>query len=240
MKTSPNHLSISLVIPGYNEEASIRETVDRCLRHLSTFTDAYEVIIVDDASTDGMPAVADQMARVSPAIKIVHNPINLGAGASVLVGMRAATGDIICHNSMDYPFDVEDLALVLPEFQSAVSSQWSARIVPPTLPGGSYTSFVHCWIIRLLFAINVRDMNFVQAYRKEVLTAVKVKARSPSFVTPELMIRARDAGFRIAQVEATFHARHKGQASYGKPRDILWALADIVIFWMERPWRKKR
>ena len=101
-------------------------------------------------------------------------------------------------------------------------------------PYRKLTSLVHYWLVRLLFRVPFRDMNFVQVYKGDVLRALKVKAKSPAFVTPEILIRARDRGFRITEVEAPFHRRERGQASYGKPRDILWTLSDMLSFWIER------
>lgn len=226
--------SLSLVLPGYNEEASIRETIELCLRGLGAHADRYEVVIVDDASTDGMPAIAEALSREHASVRVIHNPINLGAGTSLLIGFRAATGDVVLHNSMDYPFDLADLGLVLPLFPASdvvavVRTDRSAHS-----PYRKLTSVGHHWLVRLLFRIRFRDMNFVQAYKREALQHLPVKARSPAFVTPELLIRARDRGFRIAEVEAPFHRRNKGKASYGKPRDILWTLSDMLSFWLER------
>ena len=83
-------------------------------------------------------------------------------------------------------------------------------------------------------------MNFVQAYRREVIRAVPVKAKSPAFVTPEILIRARDLGFRIAEIRAPFLRRERGAPSYGKPRDILWTLGDMIGFWQERHSSRER
>jgi hypothetical protein len=148
--------------------------------------------------------------------------------------MQSAAGDIVVHNSMDYPFHLEDdLSRVLSAMGAAdvvavVRSDRSAHS-----PYRKLTSIVHHYLVRLLFRPHVRDMNFVQAYRREVIRSIRVKARSPAFVTPELLIRAGRAGFRITEVSAPFHRRTQGTASYGKPRDILWALTDMISLWLE-------
>ena len=231
--------SISLVIPSYNEEANIRATVARCLENLKKFTDQPEIVIVDDCSTDSMPQIAAEMARTMPALKVVRNPINLGAGMSLLVGIYAAKGEIICHDSMDYPFDVADLEFILPKFAEADAVAIVRKDRAAHSPWRKLTSFTHHWMVRVLFRFHVRDMNFVQAYRREIFQRIRVRAKSPAFVTPEILIRAHDAGFRIAQVEAVFHPREKGVASYGRPRDILWTFADMISFWLERGKERK-
>lgn len=235
MKTSS---SISLVLPSYNEEENIEETVQKCLVALSSFSEQYEIIIVDDASTDSSPVMADYLARECSSIHVIHNPINLSVGISVLIGLQATTGDLVLHNAMDFPFDLHDLEKVLPLFPT-----WDVVIVTRTdrsahSPYRKLTSIVNYWLIRLLFGVKFSDMNFVQVYKREVLKSVQVKAKSPAFVTPELLIRAQEQGFKITEIKAPFHRRNKGQANFGKPRDILWTLADMISFWLERIQRK--
>jgi glycosyltransferase involved in cell wall biosynthesis len=197
-------------------------------------------VLVDDGSTDDTPRLAAQMAAEMPALRVITNPVNLGAGTSLLIGMWSASGSVIVHDSMDYPFDLADLREVLPLFPRhdvvvIVRRDRSAHSTYRKL-----TSVVHYWLVRLLFRVPFRDMNFVQAYRRDVVRALRVRARSPAFVTPELLIRARDHGFSIAEVTAVFHPRKRGQASYGKPRDILWALADMISLWIERRTERRR
>jgi glycosyltransferase involved in cell wall biosynthesis len=229
-----NEPALSLVLPCYNEELNVRPTLERCARGLETLVPSFEIVLVDDCSTDGTPAVAAELAAEIPAIRILRNPLNLGAGASLLVGLRAARASVIVHNSMDYPFDLHDLREVLPLFPQHDVVIVARRDRSAHRPYRKLTSFVHYWLVRLLFRVRFRDMNFVQAYKREIVECLDVKARSPAFVTPELLIRARDRGFAIGEVTATFHARTRGAASYGRPRDILWALADMISFWLER------
>lgn len=230
MKTN---FSISVVLPGFNEEENIEDTVKKCLDSLNTYTVSNEVVIIDDCSTDKTGEIADRLQSQNKSIKVIHNPVNLHVGISVLIGFQAATGDLVVHNAMDYPFDLDDLDKILPLFP-----EWDVVIVSRKdrsahSPYRKLTSLVNYWLIRILFGVKFSDMNFVQVYKKEVLERIKVKAKSPAFVTPELLIRSKQEGFKITEVKATFHNRHKGQASYGKPRDILWTLADMFSFWLE-------
>jgi len=103
MKT---HFSISVVLPGYNEEENIEETATKCLETLKLSSDHYELVIIDDCSTDRTGEIADQLQAQYDEVKVIHNPINLHVGISVLIGFQAASGDLIVHNAMDYPFDL--------------------------------------------------------------------------------------------------------------------------------------
>ncbi len=233
-------LSLSLVLPGYNEEASIKETVETGRNVLGSLLERYEIIIVNDGSTDKTAIIADRLQEQYPEVTVVHNPINLGVGISLQIGFQAANCDLVLHNAMDYPFDLKDLELLLPLFPT-----WDVVIVSRTDRSAhslyrKITSLVHFWLVRLLFRVPFSDMNFVQVYKRNVLQHLSVKAKSPAFVTPELLIRAKNQGFRITEFKAPFHPRKKGQANYGKPRDILWTLADMLSYWIENSWGKKQ
>lgn len=225
--------SISLVFPVYNEEALLEETINICLRKLSQFTDRYEIIIVDDAGMDQTGKIADRISSEIPQVKVLHNIVNLGAGTSVLRGIKAATGDIVVHNSADLPFDVDDLNIALPLLKNAdiavaVRIDRSAHSVWRTI-----TSLGNRTLIRLLFRPCVADMNFIQIYRRHVLQdpqVINIISRSPAFVTPEIIIRAMRRGYRIAEFSAVFHRRKAGKASYGRPHDIIWTFYDMLRF----------
>ncbi|MEI8175720.1 MAG: glycosyltransferase family 2 protein [Candidatus Omnitrophota bacterium] len=227
-------LSVSVVIPAYNEEESVEKTTRLCVEGLRRVTARGEVVIVDDGSSDRTAAIAERLKGELPEVRLVRNPVNLGVGISILVGFAAATGDIVLHNAMDYPFHMEDLERILPLFP-----RWDVVIAARPnraahAPWRKVTSWVNYWMVRILFGVNFKDMNFIQVYKREVLRSVTVKAKSPAFVTPELLIRARDHGYAITSLRVIFHPREKGEAHYGRPRDILWTLADMISFWLER------
>src|SRR5437868_12971839 len=83
---------LSIVIPGYNEEANIEAAVTRCLDALNRLGVSHEVIVVNDASTDRTAEIADSLSARFGAVRVIHNPINLNVGISVMIGMRAARG----------------------------------------------------------------------------------------------------------------------------------------------------
>lgn len=231
--TTPSDIDISIILPSYNEQAGIEQTLARIRASLDKTGRSWEIIVVDDCSTDSMPEIAARLAREDPRIRVIRNPINLGAGAGVLVGLRAARGKIRMHNSMDLPFDPDDLPLVLSRFPKADVVIVKRLNRAAHAPWRKVTSLTHHWLVRALFWVKIRDMNFVQAYKAEVVDALPCKARSPSFVTAELLIRAKQRGFNLEEIELTFHPRTHGVASYGKPRDILWALADMFALRLE-------
>ncbi|MGC2061580.1 MAG: glycosyltransferase family 2 protein [Thermodesulfovibrionales bacterium] len=225
--------SISMVLPVYREEALIEDTVKMSLEKLARFTSGYEIVIVDDAGPDRTGEIADRLSREFRQVTVVHNIVNLGVGISVLRGLMVAKGDIIFHNAADNPFNIDDLAKALYLLKGAdvavavrvdrsAHSRWR-----------KITSLVNKFLIHLLFRPQIADMNFIQVYRRKVLRDAEVSnimSRSPAFVTPEILIRAKKKGYRIVQFGAEFHRRKAGKASYGRPHDIIWTLYDMLRF----------
>jgi glycosyltransferase involved in cell wall biosynthesis len=230
-------MEISVIIPAYNEEQNIRRTIDRSLKALHQLFNEFEVLIVNDASRDATGAMADELAAQHPEIRVIHNEHNLGSGASLVKALEHARGDLVTHDAMDYCFDLRDLGRMLPLLDQA------DIVVATRISRAGYTlyrklmSVVNVSLLNLLFGLNLRDYTFVQLYKRSVLDAVKIESRGASFVTPELMIRAHDLGFRLQEIPIEYHAREFGVATSGHPRVVLNSVRDMFRLWLtyQRP-----
>ena len=232
----PVQMEISVVFPAYNEAASMRKTIERSITALRPRFDRFEIIVVDDCSTDDTGKIADEMAEQYPELTVVHQPKNMGAGEAGWRGLRMARYEYVTHNAIDYPFDLADLDKMMPLMDSA-----DIVVAVRTERAGyseyrKLTSAVNLALLHLLFPLRLRDYNFTQLYRKSVLDAVKTEARSTAFVTPETIIRAYDMGYRVKEVEITYYPRLTGVATSGKPKVIIRTIQDMLRFW----WRRKR
>jgi glycosyltransferase involved in cell wall biosynthesis len=229
---------ISVIFPAYNEQTSIERTMQRSLEALGSQFEQFEIIIVDDASRDRTGEIADQLAAAHPEIRVIHNAKNMGSGASLMVGVSAAQYDLVTHNAMDYPFDLRDLAKMLPLLKEAdVVVAVRTRRAGYTLYR-KFISFVNVTLLNLLFGMRLKDYNFVQLYRREALEAASPQTRSTGFVTPEILIRSHDKGFRIRQVPIDYHPRTDGVATSGSWRVIWSSTRDMLKFWWK--WHKTK
>ncbi len=231
-------MEISVVFAAYNEEASVEAAIERALDALRPQFTAFEIIIVEDASTDSTPELCDRLAAAHPEIRVLHNPRNLGQGGSLVRGFRDARYEWVIHNAMDYPFDLGDLRLMTPLVDRADIVVAARRSRAGYSSYRVLTSVVHRTLLHVLFPLRLRDYNFVQLYRRSVWEAVQVEARSTAFLTPEALIRAYDLGHRIEEVEIDYHPRTAGVATSGKPKVILHTLRDMFCFWGKRVLRR--
>lgn len=227
-------MEISVVIPAYNEDHSLRETMERAVAALRSQFERFEIIVVNDASRDATGRIADELAVEHPEIRVLHNEKNLGAGASLMKGIHDARYALVTHNAVDYPFDLVDLEKMTPLLAEA------DIVVATRTERAGYTlyrritSIANLALLHLLFPLRLRDYNFVQLYKREVLESVQVEARSTAFVTPEMMIRAYDQGFRIKEVCVEYHPRERGVATSGSFKVIRSSFKDMIRFWWKR------
>ena len=113
--------SITVVFPMFNEEAYVERAVTAARDVLGRTAHEFEIIVVDDASTDGTGPLADRLARADPRVRVVHNPVNLKLGGALRAGYAAASKDLVFYTDADLPIDLEELprAVRLLEYQQA-------------------------------------------------------------------------------------------------------------------------
>ena len=219
---------MTVLMPGLNEQDGVSLAVKRMRDALAGLTDEFEIIVINDGSTDRMGAIADKIAAADPHVRVLHNERNLNYGVSLRRGIEAARCRWILHDAMDLPLAPRDIDKFTPLFDEAdviAASRVDRSAHSPWRKGTSWTNRL---LLGLLFSPKTADLNFVQFYRREYAQAVPLISTSPAFVTPELILRAERTGRRVREVVVQFRRRQSGKAHFGKPRDILWTLRDML------------
>jgi glycosyltransferase involved in cell wall biosynthesis len=175
-----------------------------------------------------MGEIADRLAVDDPRVRVLHNETNRNYGISLGRGISAARCEWILHDGMDLPLAPEDIERFQPHFATADVIVVSRYDRGAHSPWRQLTSWTNNRLLHVLFSPGVRDLNFVQFYRRSFVRALPLRSTSPAFVTPELILRAERTGGRVVEVEAEFRRREAGKAHFGKPRDIAWTLADML------------
>lgn len=225
--------SLSVVIPAYNEEMNIARAMEQAIASLENLFEDFEIIIVNDASTDGTAAIAESLALKDPRIKVIHNAVNLRQGASLLRGFEQAGKELVIHDAMDYPFDLADLDKLMPYVEKNDVVVACRQKRAGYSPYRHLLSSVNLLLLHLCFELKLPDYNFVQLYKRRVLQEIQVRARSTGFVTPELILRAHRRGFKIAAVPIEYLPREAGVARSGDIKVILATLGDLFSFYWE-------
>jgi glycosyltransferase involved in cell wall biosynthesis len=228
-------LSVSVVFPMWNEEAYVERAVNAARDVLAGTPHAFEIIIVDDASTDATPAIADRLAAEDPRVRVVHNPVNRKLGGALRAGYAAATKDLVFYTDADLPIDLEELprAVRLLEYQQAdivaayrhdrTSEGWLRTV---------YT-FAYNQLIRALFGLKVRDVNFAfKLFRRSVLARFPLKSNG-SFIDAEFLLRAKKAGCPIIQIGLDYFPRTRGLSTLASFGVIAAMLREMTENWNE-------
>src|SRR5947209_20374638 len=106
-------LELSVVLPACNEGPAVAEAVQRYLATLPILCPSFEIIVVDDGSTDDTSRFAGEAAAGDPRVRVLHHAVNQGQMAALLHGFRQARGTWVTHNGIDLPFDPADTGAVL-------------------------------------------------------------------------------------------------------------------------------
>jgi glycosyltransferase involved in cell wall biosynthesis len=225
-------LSLTMVAPAFNEEELVEEFVVKSARDLSAVTDDWEIILVNDGSTDRTSAIAHSLTRRYPQLRIIDLASNLGNGANVEVGFRHATKDIVFNNTVDAFFNTEDLVWILPKLKDYDSISGCRTDLKANNGYQKLLTVCNRTLIRTLFPLKLRAYQTVQFHPRSFFQQIRIEGRS-SFVSPELLIKATALGYTIGEVDVVFHPRMKGTAKGGGLVHVRRSMKDIFKFWFK-------
>ena len=229
---------LSIFYPMWNEEEYIERALAAGRRACERLVTAgeiadYELIVVDDASTDATGEIADRKAMDDPRVRVVHHPVNRKLGGAMKTGFAAATGDLILYTDADLPFDMNELpraVRLLREYDVDIISAYRFDRTGEGSLRSIYT-FVYNGLIKALFGVKVRDINFAfKLCRSRIFDHVELKSEG-SFIDAELIIRSTRLGYEIMQMGVDYFPRTRGQSTLSSPGVILTILKEM---WMLR------
>jgi glycosyltransferase involved in cell wall biosynthesis len=204
--------SLSFVFPMYNEIGNLERTVREATEVGLRVTPDLEIVVVDDASTDGSGALADRLAAENPHLRVVHHPTNRKLGGALKTGFATASRQWVLYIDSDLPIRMEDALEAVPLTDEA-DLVIGYRINRCEGLKREVMSWCYNRLIRVLFGLKVRDVNFAfKLMRQEVLRQVHL-ASEGSFIDAELLLEARRAGFKIAEIGLNYYPRTAGTST---------------------------
>jgi glycosyltransferase involved in cell wall biosynthesis len=194
--------SVTLFLPAWNEEDYVERAVTRAQAVLTKLTDDWELIIVNDASTDRTQELAEALAKHEPRIRVITHAVNQKLGGSMKTGFSASTKDIVVYSDMDLPFDLAELERALHLLDYLEADMICAFRFDRTSEGPKRImySFVYNALIRALFGVYIKDINFsFKVVHRRVLESIELKSQG-SFIDAELVVKAIKRGFKVFQM----------------------------------------
>jgi glycosyltransferase involved in cell wall biosynthesis len=220
---------LSLVMPAYNEAAGIADAVAEAHEALVGLGYEFELIVVDDGSTDGTGAAVAELATLWPRVRLLTHSTNLGYGAALRTGFEAARYDLVAFTDADGQFfldDLDDLVTLARECPVAVGRRvdrkdpWRRR----------FLSWGYNVLVRIFLGTGVGDCDCaLKVFQRDALQYL-LPDSSGFFVNSEMLCRARQLGFAVAEVGVRHRPRRSGVSKVSLA-EVPRTFATLVQFW---------
>lgn len=222
--------SVSFVLFVHNEADILGAAVERSVRALEKDFSDFEVVLVDDGSTDATGATMDDLARRDHRIVVLHNLVNLHIGMSIQRGLVAASKDFVVYDGVDLPLAPEDVGGLVAQMDDCDVLLLNRTSFAGYTRWRWFTSQANRLLLRAIFRCGYEDMNYSQVFRRSIVREILPIGRSPGFTAPEMILRATRLGLRVKAAPAAYHARPVRTGSLGHPHDLLWPLYELLRF----------
>lgn len=228
--------TLSIVLPAFNEEPSLSD----CVRHLRSSLEQlgcrHEIIIVDDGSCDRTPEIADELARLLPAVVVIHQA-NQGIGGAFRSGAKTAKGGHVILWPADMLAEPADLAPYCLNLGTSDVVVGVRRFRVGYNPLMRLNAWIYPRLVRALFSLNIPDVNWIHAYRTSLLQRIQLTQRGIPMLV-EILVRLRDLGATFTLIDVEMKARQHGKPSAARWRVMFRTLRGLLAFWFI--WRKER
>lgn len=226
---------LSVVVPVLNEEPNVAPLVEAVRAALDDRD--WELLLVDDGSTDGTARAAAAAAADDPRIRVVRLSRNYGQAAAMQVGFERSSGDVVVSMDGDLQNDPRDVPRLLERLEEGFDLVAGYRVDrKDALVTRTFPSWVANALIRRVTGTDLRDNGCsLKAYRREVLDRLHLYSGMHRFVAP---LAAGTAGARVAEIDVRHHPRRHGKSKYGLSRT--WqVLADLLTVKTLRSFRER-
>lgn len=247
--------SVSWLGWAYNEEMLIGDYLARADELLKRTVEDYEIVIIDDCSTDRTNEIIRSMMENNPRIKLVRNSVNMNVGYSSKKAIESATKEYLCWQTVDWSYDISYLRIFLELLKSyqvvagvrRAPVEAADRLIKPILGliklfgikhitkrsdtiFKAIISVINYIFIRSLFNLPLSDYQNIVFYPTELIQSLNLEANS-SFVNPEALLKCYWKGASIVEVPISFIPRQDGEAKGTRVKAIQSSIEDIVRLW---------
>lgn len=219
-------LDLSIIIPVFNEEENLTELTASISAVMQGYCERYEVLLIDDGSTDRSFEIMKELAKRDPHLRLIRFGINYGQTAALSAGFHQARGEIIVTMDADMQNDPADIPKLVEKVEEGYDvasgwrkfrqDKWLTRKVP---------SIIANKLISYITGLPIRDFGCtLKAYRRDIMTHIELYGEMHRFI-PAL---ARWKGATVVEVIVNHHPRRKGESKYGISR-TLRVLLDLFV-----------
>ena len=222
---------LSVFFPAYNDSGTIASMVIRAVQAASKLTADYEVIVVDDGSSDATAAVADELARTYPNVRVIHHESNRGYGGALQTGIHSATKELIFYTDGDAQYDPGELALLWPHLTPDADLVNGYKISRSDPLHRIIIGRLYHHIVAVMFGLKMRDVDCdFRLMRRSMFERIDLQKTS-GVICLEMMKKVQDAGFRMVEVPVHHFHRAYGKSQFFNFRRIFKTGVDVMRLW---------
>src|SRR5262245_45294328 len=222
---------LTVFFPAYNDSGTIASLVITALRTASKLTPNYEVIVVDDGSTDSTPQILEELSQVYAEVKIVTHTANRGYGGALRSGFASASKDFIFYTDGDAQYDPSEMEALWPKMAAGVDLVNGYKISRSDPLHRIIIGRVYHHAVKLLFGLSVRDVDCdFRMMRRTIFDRVRLEKNS-GVICLEMMKKIEDAGFTIVEVPVHHYHRAHGKSQFFNFRRIGRTAVDVMKLW---------
>ena len=231
-------MNLSIVIPLLNEEESINELHDWIVRVMQSNHFSYEILFIDDGSTDGSWSAIQRLTEVNPNVKAIRFQKNFGKSAALHAGFNAAKGDYVITmdaDLQDNPEEIPEMIRMIKEEGYDMVSGWKKKrfdsVIAKNIPSKLFN-----WAARVTSGVKLHDFNCgLKAFRKQVIKTIEVSGEMHRYIP----VLAKNAGYaQIGEKVVQHQARKYGKTKFGPDRFIKGFL-DLLTIWFVSKFGKR-
>ena len=222
---------LSVFFPAYNDSGTIASMVIRAVQAASELTPDYEVIVVNDGSSDATAEVADELARTYPQVRVIHHGKNRGYGGALQTGIRSATKELIFYTDGDAQYDPGELSLLWSHLTPEADLVNGYKISRSDPMHRIVIGRIYHHTVKLLFGLTVRDVDCdFRMMRRSIFDTVHLEKNS-GVICLEMMKKITDGGFRIAEVPVHHYHRAYCKSQFFNFKRLVRTAIDVFKLW---------
>ena len=224
---------LSFFFPAYNDGGTIASLVIRAIQAAGRLTPNFEIIVVNDGSTDATAEILDELARTYPQLKVVHHSRNRGYGGALRTGFATATKDLIAYTDGDAQYDPAEVEVLWDRLTPDADMVNGFKISRADPLHRVIIGRLYHHMVKLLFRLQVRDVDCdFRLMRREIFDRIRLE-RDTGVICLEMMRKIQDAGFHIVEVPVHHYHRTYGRSQFFNFRRVFWTGIDVMKLWLQ-------
>ncbi len=224
-------VGLTVFFPAYNDSGTIASLVIAAVQTASRLTPDFEVLVINDGSTDTTADIIDELARLYPQVRAIHHPGNRGYGGALRTGFSSATRELVFYTDGDAQYDARELARLWEKMSDGVDMVNGYKISRSDPLHRILIGRVYHHTVKLLFGLKVRDVDCdFRLMRRAIFDRVHLE-KSSGVICLEMMKKITDAGFRIVEVPVHHYHRAYGKSQFFNFRRIVRTAIDVTKLW---------